>query len=98
MVIELELPHLRPTVQQEQFPPAVEATTVWLKEQDGFVRRVIGKDEQGQWADMVYWTSREAAEQAGSSLMSAPEAQHYMALLVPERLQRSHFQTMVESD
>lgn len=96
MVIELGMLKLKSDVTQEQFLLAVEETTAFLKKQGGFIRRVVSKNEHGQWADMVYWASREAAERAGASFMLAAEAQQFMGLLVPEELQLFHFQTVVE--
>lgn len=96
MIIQLGLFRLRAATQTEQFLAAVEETTALLKKQEGFIRRVVSKTEQDEWADMVYWTTMDAASHAGEVFGSAPEARQFMGLLAPEQMQLFSLQTMVE--
>lgn len=54
----------------------------FLKQQKGFVRRDLVKTAEGLWADVVYWTSHEHAEQAMQSAMNNLACLEYFELLV----------------
>ncbi len=45
---------------------ANEKITDWIKAQPGFHFRSLSETEDGEWIDMVYWESLEAAKTAGA--------------------------------
>lgn len=63
--IELVRFRLQPDKTREQWLSANEAITAWVQEQPGFRFRSLSESDDGEWIDMVYWESREAAETAG---------------------------------
>jgi hypothetical protein len=52
-VLELVIFKLNPGVSNEQFLKALDATTVDLKRQPGFIRREVRQDADGTWVDLV---------------------------------------------
>ncbi len=45
---------------------ANEKITDWIKAQPGFRFRSLSETDDGEWIDMVYWESLEAAKSAGA--------------------------------
>lgn len=41
----------------------------WMKTQPGFQFRSVSETEDGEWWDLVYWTSMEAAVAAGEKFL-----------------------------
>lgn len=56
----------------------------FLGKQDGFIRRDLVRVSDGQWADIVYWDSREAAELAARNVGDSPVCFRYFELMVGE--------------
>jgi hypothetical protein len=53
----------------------------FLDRQDGFIRRELFKGANDNWADLLYWESREAAERALGKAISSPACTRYFALI-----------------
>ena len=56
--------------------------TGFLAEQPGFIRRELLKGQDGQWVDLVYWESDEAATRAMQQAASSPICLEYFHLMV----------------
>ena len=54
----------------------------FLANQPGFIRRELLKGEEGQWVDLVYWESEEAAAQAMQQAAASPTCLEYFRLMV----------------
>jgi len=53
----------------------------FISQQRGFVRRDLLKGEHGQWIDLLYWDSHEAAQQAMQNAANSPVCLEYFQLL-----------------
>ena len=54
----------------------------FLSRQPGFLRRELLKGQDGQWVDLVYWESEEAAARAMQEAASSPACFEYFQLMV----------------
>lgn len=69
-----------------------EGTNEWLKQQPGFFYRSIAEDKQRDlWVDVVYWASKEAAEQAGKLFMESPDCKAFMQTIDVQSVQMNHY-------
>lgn len=59
---------------------------------DGFVRRELAEpsEEGGEWVDLVWWTSLDAAHRAGASVMASEDCAEFMALLDEATVKMDH--------
>lgn len=65
----------------------------FLGKQDGFIRRDLIRVSEGQWADIVYWDSRNAAELAARNVGESPVCLRYFELMVvDDGASVSHFE------
>jgi hypothetical protein len=69
----------------------------FISQQPGFIRRELLKGQANQWADIIYWDSLSAAEEASHKAMHSPVCHTYFALMLgadPENLAVgvSHFE------
>lgn len=53
----------------------------FLARQKGFLKRDLLKTDDGKWADVLYWDSRESVEQAMQNALSHPAALGYFQLM-----------------
>jgi len=79
--VEVAVYRLKPEVTTEQFMQAGAAIQADFQKVDGFLHRDLFKCEDGRWLDLVYYSSRQAAEDAEAELTSAPNIQNIMAML-----------------
>ena len=56
--------------------------TEFLARQPGFIRRELLKGQNGQWVDLVYWESEDAAGRAMQDAMNSPVCLEYFRLMV----------------
>lgn len=49
---------------------ANEQVSEWVKQQPGFRFRSLSETDDGEWIDVVYWESLEAAQNAGKRVMN----------------------------
>ncbi len=54
----------------------------FFSQQKGFIRRDLVQVAERQWADVIYWESRDSVEQAMQVAPSNPAALHYFQLMV----------------
>jgi hypothetical protein len=55
--------------------------TDFLSKQRGFVRRDLLKGRDNQWVDIVYWSSRQEADQASKNAANSPACHQYFSLM-----------------
>lgn len=53
----------------------------FLAVQPGFISRHLIRDAAGAYADLVHWSSRDAAEAVGEKIMSSADCQAYFAVM-----------------
>lgn len=53
----------------------------FLAKQPGFIRRELLKGKDGQWVDLVYWESPEAAARAVQEAANSPVCFEYFRLM-----------------
>lgn len=74
---------VRPGVDEVELIAASEAVqSGFLSQQRGFVRRELLKGQNGQWADLAIWESRDAADQAARNAAESPACFQYFQLMV----------------
>ena len=96
-IIELVQFKLQPGTSDANFLAAAEeAQTGFLEGFEGFIKRELWKDEAGQWVDLIYWTTNEAAQNSIQQFVSHPSTQHFMALIQPDSMTAFHY-TQVKS-
>jgi heme-degrading monooxygenase HmoA len=76
MTVELVLFRLKDGVDTQAFLAAADAIMPDLRAMQGFVRRELLHDANGQWADVVYWASHDDA-------LAAAEAVQHLASMQP---------------
>ncbi|MBI3584022.1 MAG: hypothetical protein HY096_08755 [Nitrospinae bacterium] len=54
----------------------------FLSKQRGFIKRELLKGKDNQWVDVVYWNSKEDAEQAVKNAGDNPVCHRYFQLMV----------------
>ena len=96
-IIELVQCSLQPDTSDADFLAAAEeAQTGFLEGFDGFIKRELWKKDDGQWVDLIYWTTVEAAQNSMGQFISHPSTQHFMALIQPDNTTVAHF-TQIKS-
>ena len=59
-------------VSHEEFMETVDAVSVWVQSQPGFISRELSYSaEAGKYVEVVYWETLEEAEQAGRNAESS---------------------------
>lgn len=53
----------------------------FLEKRDGFVSRHLLKETEGNYVDMIWWTSSEAAERAMKEVFNSPACLRYFELM-----------------
>ena len=56
----------------------------------GYMRRRLLKSEDGQWLDIVDWTTLDEALHAAEAIMARPSAQSFIELVEPESITMLH--------
>lgn len=51
----------------------------WMKKQSGFIKWEITTDKEGNYTDIVYWESKEAAKDAEKEMVNIPNAGDWFA-------------------
>lgn len=67
--IELVRFRLQPGKSSAEWLAANEKINEWLARQSGFRFHSLSETEDGEWWDLVYWASAEAAQVAGEKFM-----------------------------
>ena len=80
-VAEIVTFRLVPGTTSPVFLAAARATGALLATEPGFLSRRLSQGADGTWTDHVVWASLPDAETAGARIMSAPEAQPFLAAI-----------------
>ena len=62
----------------------------FLNQQSGYINRELLKDKDGQWIDIVYWTSMEEAKKASEVVMQDSATQGFMQKIDPSSVKMLH--------
>jgi hypothetical protein len=91
-VTEVVLFKLQEGISDEAFVRAANALMPDLTAMPGFIRRELGKDQDGsgQWVDMVYWESLEQAHQASEKIMQLPSCKPFLNMINLEGMTMLH--------
>lgn len=89
-VLESVTFRLAPEATVSAFTQASEVTFAWVRQQPGFVHRVLSCDETGQWSDQVLWVSMVQAQAASEAFMHNFGESAFMALMDPTTVQMQH--------
>jgi len=65
---------------------------------DGFIERRLSTNENGEWLDIVFWTTKEAALDASELVMSNPKAIEVFAIMDEASVKINHYQTVNLND
>jgi hypothetical protein len=95
MAVEIVIFRLQPTVTSADFLAAVDETTALLKTQDGFISRMVGQAESGEWLDILYWHSIEAAKKAVAAFQADPAGKRFSEYMDPQQIQVFYAETAV---
>lgn len=61
-----------PGVSDDHLLAASTAVQDWLCQRPGFRRRLLAKSSEGEWLDLVVWSSLAYAERAATAIESCP--------------------------
>ncbi len=80
-VVEVALFRLKPGVSDAEFMPGVQAVQDVIEKLDGYISRELVRAPDGQWVDIVHWTSLEAARSAEPVVMADEGCMAFFALI-----------------
>ena len=80
-IIELVIFKLNQQYQDQQVINAAEKINPVLKNMPGFIKRDLGRTEDGKWTDVVYWESLEQAQAAAKKVMKMEECQDFFGMI-----------------
>ncbi|MDZ7937846.1 MAG: hypothetical protein U5M53_06025 [Rhodoferax sp.] len=81
---------LTPGANASAFVEASAVTFSWVRQQPGFVHRVLSCHDSGEWSDQVLWQSKEQAQSASHTFMQTFGDSAFMALMDPETVHMQH--------
>lgn len=87
---EIVIYRLTADVNRDQFMDVSARATEWLRHRPGYLGRELLEDDNGQWVDLVRWTTIEDALSAASAFMEVPEAAAFMDAVEPESISMLH--------
>jgi len=65
---------------------------------DGFISRKFSKDEEGNWMDLVFWTSKEKAIEASKIAEQNPIVHEVLAIVDEKTMTFRHYTPLFELD
>jgi hypothetical protein len=81
---------LLPAVSDEAFLTVNAPTAEFLRQQQGFCRRVLSRSTDGTWTDIVEWESHALARKAADQLTLEPSLVPFMKAMDPESVVMDH--------
>ena len=90
--VELVLLRLQPNADADAFVRAAHATTSDLRALDGYASRELLRAEDGQWVDIVHWSSRGQALAAAQQFPTLPSAQAFGSLMDGASIRMMHLE------
>lgn len=88
--VELVVFRAKEGVSREDMTTAALSVTPVLREMGGFISREFGATDDGQYADIVRWSSMEAAKKAADEVMQAPAFHTFFSLIDQGTVQMLH--------
>lgn len=89
--IEMVTFKTKPEIKDENAREALESLTACVSHFPGFIGRKLGKSKEGQWIDLIYWSSRSNAEKAAGEVMQNPQALKAFEVIDESTMEMSHF-------
>ncbi len=80
----------------EQVQEVMTQTNSHIKEFDGFIKRTISVNEEGEFLDIVYWESLEQAKQAAADLQQNAEIMKHFKVIDFSTVTMKHFNSFSE--
>ena len=81
-VVELVVFKLGDGVSREEFLGTVDAVSVWISRQPGFISRELSYDaDGGRWIEVVWWRSMRDAQAAAELALSSESCAPMFALI-----------------
>lgn len=90
--VELVLLRLQPGADEDAFIRAAQATTSDLRALDGYASRELLRADDGQWVDIVHWSTRNQALAAAEQFPTLPSAQAFGSLMDGESIRMMHLE------
>ena len=90
--VELVLLRLQPGADEDAFIRAARATTSDLRALDGYASRELLRAEDGQWVDIVHWSTRDQALAAAEQFPTLPSAQAFGSLMDGGSIRMMHLE------
>ncbi len=90
--VELVLLRLQPGADEDAFVRAAQATTSDLRALDGYASCELLRADDGQWVDIVHWSSRGQALAAAEQFPTLPSAQVFGSLMDGESIRMMHLE------
>ena len=64
----------------------------FAREQPGFIERVLGRGEGGEWVDVVQWTSPAAADDAAAAELESAACRPFFSMIDEPSIRLSRFE------
>ena len=82
---------LQPGTDDAEFVKAAQATEALLQRKGAQIEsRLLIRDENGLWTDVVHWRSERQAKEMAASLMAEPEFAAMMPMIDPKTVTMRH--------
>lgn len=90
--LEIVFLRLQPAASEDTFIRAARATTPDLRSMAGYSSRELLRSENGQWVDIVHWSSRDQALAAAEQFPSLPSARAFGSLMDGGSIRMMHME------
>jgi hypothetical protein len=84
LVLEIVLYRLQEGVGQETILTLSDEIQKWLVQQPGYLHRELFMAEDGQWLDLVHWSSMVEAKAASEKIFTQPFAANFGNIFAPD--------------
>jgi hypothetical protein len=94
-IVEIAQFRLANGVSEQDFLREVEdVQNNFLSRQSGYIDRELLKSGEGQWIDIVHWSSMEKAQLVAEVMLKDPSALGFLQKIDPQSVDMMHLQTM----
>ena len=83
---------LKEGVSNKEASHKLQALNELVRHFEGFIRRNISFDKDGNWIDVVYWTSKELAVKAADEVAKNQKAAEIFAIIDETSVTMNHYQ------
>lgn len=90
--VELVLLRLQPGADEAAFVRAARATTSDLRALEGYASRDLLRADDGQWVDIVHWSTRDLALAAAEQFPTLPSARAFGSLMDGGSIRMMHLE------